>query len=74
MAVKNRGMSLIVILTFGLGIGLTTTVFSIVNGAIFKGLPFEDSHRIMALGRTNPSRGVEFMGVSVHDYADWREQ
>jgi hypothetical protein len=74
MSLKNRSMSLIVILTFGLGIGLTTTVFSIVNGAMYKGLPFEDSHRIMALGRTNPSRGVEFMDVSAHDYADWREQ
>ncbi|MFG1690975.1 ABC transporter permease [Gemmatimonadota bacterium] len=74
MSLKNRSMSLIVILTFGLGIGLTTTVFSIVNGAMYKGLPFEDSHRIMALGGTNPSRGVEFTGVSVHDYADWRGQ
>ena len=32
MALKHPGMSIIVILTFGLGIGLTTTVFSIVNG------------------------------------------
>ncbi len=74
MALKNRGMSLIVILTFGLGIGLTTTVFSIVNGVIYKGLPFEESHRVMALGRTDPSRDIEFMGVSVHDYLDWQEQ
>jgi len=74
MALKKPGMSLIVILTFGLGIGLTTTVFSIVNGVIYKGLPFEDSHRIMALGRTNPAQDMEFGGVSVHDYADWQQQ
>jgi predicted permease len=74
MALKSPGLTAIVVLTFGLGVGLTTTVFSIVNGVIYKGLPFEDSHLIMSLGRTNPSRDIEFMGVSTHDYGDWREQ
>ncbi len=74
MIVKNPGLSLIVIVTFSLGIGLTTTVFSIVNGALFKGLPFEDADRVMALGRTNPSQDIQNMGVSVHDLVDWAEQ
>ncbi len=74
MLFKNPVLSAIVVLTFGLGIGLTTTVFSIVNGAIFKGLPFEDADRVVALGRNNPSRDIQNMGVSVHDFVDWREQ
>ena len=74
MIVKNPGLSLIVIVTFSLGIGLTTTVFSIVNGALFKGLPFEDADQVMALGRTNPSQDIQNMGVSVHDLVDWAEQ
>jgi hypothetical protein len=69
IARKNPGMSLIVILTFGLGIGLTTTVFSIVNGVIYKGLPFEDPGRIVAVGRTNLEQDVPFMGVTAHDLA-----
>ena len=74
MALKRPTMSLVVILTFGLGIGLTTTVFSIVNGAAFRGLPFERADRIMLVGRTNPARNVTFSGVGVHDYLDFREQ
>ena len=39
-------MAALAILAFALGIGLTTTMFSIVNGAIIRGLPFPDSERI----------------------------
>jgi predicted permease len=74
MLYKHPGMSLMAIVTFALGIGLTTTVFSIVNGAAFKGLPFDESDRIMALGRTNPAQNIQNMGVSVHDFVEWRDQ
>jgi predicted permease len=74
LLVKNPGLSLIAILTFSLGIGLTTTVFSIVNGALFKGLPFDEGHRVIALGRNNPSQDIDQMGVTVHDLLAWREQ
>ena len=55
-------------------IGLTTTVFSIVNGVIYKGLPFEDPDRIVAAGRTDLERNIPFMGVPPHDLADWKVQ
>ncbi|MGD8321638.1 MAG: hypothetical protein PVJ02_14335, partial [Gemmatimonadota bacterium] len=74
MLVKRPGLSLAVVTTFGLGIGLTTTVFSIVNGALFKGLPFPDADRVVLVGRTEPARGVEFSGVEVHDFLDFRDQ
>jgi len=71
---KTPLLSLIAVVTFALGIGLTTTVFSIVNGAIFKGLPFEDGDRIVSIFRNNPSLGQQNIGVTVHDFLDWREQ
>ncbi|MCZ6760168.1 MAG: ABC transporter permease [Gemmatimonadetes bacterium] len=74
MLFKNPALSLIAIITFGLGIGLTTTVFSIVNGAILKGLPFDRADELMALGRANPSQDIRRMGVSSHDFVDWSEQ
>lgn len=74
LALKHPSLSLIVILTFGLGVGLTTTVFSIVNGVIYKGLPFEDPQRIVSVARSNLEQNIPFMGVSVHDLADWQEQ
>jgi putative ABC transport system permease protein len=74
VALKNPGLSLIVILTFSLGIGLTTTVFSIVNGVIFKGLPFEEPRRIVAVGETNLEQNIPFTGVTVHNLRDWQEE
>ena len=74
MLFRRPGLSLIIVVTFALGIGLTFAVFSIVNGALYKGLPFEDADRLMALGRTDASRNIQFMNVSVHDFVDWSEQ
>lgn len=74
MLLKNPGLSSIIILTFGLGVGLTTSVFALVNGALYKGLPFPDGHEVLALGRTNPARDIRFQTVPVHDFVDWREQ
>jgi hypothetical protein len=74
MLYKHPMLSIIIILTFGLGIGLTTMVFSITNGILFKGLPVEEADRLMALGRTDPAHNVRFMSVSVHDFLGWREE
>ena len=40
MLVKYPMLSVVAILTLGLGVGLSTTVFCIINGGLFKGLPF----------------------------------
>ena len=46
------------ILTLGLGIGLSTTVFCVVNGGLFKGLPFPNADRIVSVFSTNPVAGA----------------
>jgi len=74
MLISSPVLSLIAIVAFALGIGLTTTVFSIVNGAMYKGLPFEDADRIVSIWRTNPERDIDRGGVSLHDFVDYRDQ
>src|SRR2546427_10494374 len=56
MLVKYPTLSLVAVLTLGLGIGLSTTVFCVVNGGLFKGLPFPEADRIVAGRATNPSQ------------------
>jgi len=74
MLVKYPTLSIVAILTLGLGIGLATTVFSVVNGGLFKGLPFPDADRIVSVVSTNPAQGQPRGPLSVHDYAVWRER
>ena len=74
MISKHAMLSATAIVTFGLGIGLTTIVFSIVNGALFKGLPFERADRLVALWASNPAQNADRLAVSIHDYAEWRKQ
>src|SRR5688572_9102452 len=68
---KAPAVSVIAVVALALGIGLTTVMFSIVYGAIHRGLPFEGAERIMSVGRSSPSRGANRLGVTVHDLADW---
>jgi predicted permease len=74
MLVKYPTLSLVAIVTLGLGIGLSTTVFCIVNGGLFKGLPFTDADRIVALTGTNPSQNQPRLPISVQDFAIWQQR
>jgi putative ABC transport system permease protein len=74
MLVKYPTLSSVAVLTLGLGIGLSTTVFCVVNSGLFKGLPFPDAARIVALTTTNQSQNQPQQSVSVHDLAVWQER
>jgi predicted permease len=74
MVLRNPGLSAIAIVALTLGIGLTTTAFSIVYGALYRDLPFDEAHRLMHVQRSNLSQDIEEMGVTIHDFVDWREQ
>lgn len=53
---RHRAFSAIVIVTLALGIGATTTFFSILNAFVFRPLTFTDPDRLVAV-RTFESRG-----------------
>lgn len=71
---KSPGLTTVAILTLALGIGLTTMMFSIVYGTLFKGLPFPDGDRIMVVQRTSVARGLTRQPIPIQDYVDLRDQ
>jgi putative ABC transport system permease protein len=71
---KSPGLSIVAVLALTLGIGLTTTMFSIVYGAMMKGLPYRDGDRIMIVQRSNPARGIHGSSLPVQDFYDYRRQ
>lgn len=47
---RQPGFTIAAVLTLALGIGFVTTLFTIVNGIAFRGLPFPDANRIVSIG------------------------
>ena len=69
--VKNRWMTIAAATALALGIGANTTVFTLVNAVLIRGLPFEDPASIMSIG-TRDARDRE-RGLSYLDYLDWQD-
>jgi predicted permease len=68
---KSPGLTIVATIALMFGIGLTTTMFSIVYGVILKGLPFPDGDRIVAVYQNNTATGNRRMSMPIADYADY---
>jgi predicted permease len=83
---KDRRFTLAAVVALGLGIGLNTSVFSIINTSFLRDLPLPAPRRLIAIqwrdshvatpGRdiSGRSRGSAVVAVSIEDLRDWREQ
>jgi putative ABC transport system permease protein len=72
---KSPGFALTTILTLALGIGATTTIFSLVNAVLLRPLPFPEQDRLVWLQIESRTAGVAVPGnVSYPDFFDWRLQ
>jgi predicted permease len=70
---RQPGLSALAIVALALGIGLTTTMFSIVNGAILRGLPFPESERIVHLAPFSLT-DQDDRDANIHTFAELRDR
>src|SRR5690348_15768422 len=71
MLAKRPGTSALAIIALALGIGLTATMFSIVNAAFLRGLPFEEAGNILYVGAVNKQNPDRPNAINVHDFVDF---
>ena len=74
MLFKNPGLTAAAVLALGLGIGLATAMFSIVYGAMLRGLPVPEPERLLHLENADPSHDEPSLEVFLHDFLDFRER
>jgi predicted permease len=74
MLVHSPGFSLIALLTFALGIGANTAVFSVFNGVLLRPLPYPEPDRITMIWLDNRRLAISEDITSFPNYRDWRDQ
>ncbi len=72
MLAKNWSVTAIIIVVLALGIGANTAIFSVVNAALLRPLPYAEPDRLVRLSEDSPQ--VPQMSISYPNFLDWREQ
>jgi len=74
---RSPGFSLLVVLILGLGIGVNTVMFSVVNAVVIRSLPFANADHLVRVWHVPPAAqfpGADRFSVSPANYLDWRSQ
>ena len=70
MLIKSPAFASVVVLTMAIGIGATTSVFSVVDRLLFRSLPYPHDEQLVSFGFFAPIEPTEFMLGT--DYVNWR--
>ncbi|MGC2304109.1 ABC transporter permease, partial [Candidatus Binatus sp.] len=69
---KNPGFTAVAIIALALGIGSTTSIFSVVDQVLLHPLPYPESDRIVKVSQTY--EGAQTGDASPANYLDWAAQ
>lgn len=67
---KSRGLAATAVLTFALGIGANTAIFSVVDAVLLRGTPYPNADRLVRIHERGPLGPG--MSVSPANFLDWK--
>ncbi|HYY56681.1 MAG TPA: ABC transporter permease [Pyrinomonadaceae bacterium] len=71
---RNRGFTLMAVITLGLGVGANTAIFSVIYGVLLRPLPYRDGHKMVVVHQQALQAKVDDMGFSAKEFFDYRDQ
>jgi putative ABC transport system permease protein len=76
MLLRQRGFTLIAVLTLGLGIGATSSVFSLIQGVLFTPPPYREPNRLVLISaaRADGQADPHSPGWAAAQWMDWQAQ
>jgi putative ABC transport system permease protein len=70
---KNPGFTAVAVLTLAIGMGATTTIFSIVDTLLLRPLPYPNAPRVVRVWGTFAPRGMMEIPLSEPEFNEYRE-
>src|SRR5215213_10029603 len=70
---KHPGFMVIAVVTLALGIGASTSIFTVVNAALLRGLPYKSPDRLYHLWEKTPKEEFSKREFSYPDYQDYQQ-
>src|SRR5258705_11523638 len=70
---NKPGFTLIAVITLALGIGGSTAIFTVVDAALLRGLPYKSPDRLYHLWEKTPKEEFSKREFSYPDYQDYQQ-
>ena len=68
---KHPGFTLIAVMTLALGIGSSTAIFTVVDAAVIRGLPYRSPEQLYHMWERTPQKEFDQREFSYPDYQDY---